>query len=285
MAVAIPVVFNDMQRRRYLATIGATFALGAAGCLGDEDSTVDEDPEEVLDAARDHFAGLETVMTDDSIELDQTVSSEQENETIEMDITGGTTTAHDLEGNSFGMEGEGEVLVNGQSQEFDINQWFLEETLHILTPEGQMESHPEAEFGIGGDIKPVAFTDDTILSGEEITEQDGQYAIDISIDQDRLDEFFTGGVQSGAFTDVEFADFAHHWEIHEATFYVDPETDRFTEAAYDASLDLDADDLEDLGVELPAPDVEQEIDVSASFEFYDYDESVDISLPGNTDQN
>ena len=100
-----------------------------------------------------------------------------------------------------------------------------------------------------------------------------------SIDENRQDDFITEGIQDGPFDGVDFADFAARFTFEEVTARVDPDTGAFSGIDYVSSLDLDADEMEELGVEAPTDDAAMELEFSTVLDITEYDEPVDIELP------
>ena len=190
-----------------------------------------------------------------------------------------TTTRHDLDDMAFKMDGSGSIELDGQSTTVDVEQYYLDGELHINDPHTGWQTHPEAEFGVGGDIELAAFTDEELITGEEIVERDGEYLITIEIDPDRHHEFFTAGIQNEMMQDVEFADFSQHTTIDTATMAVDPDTETFAWVEYEATTTMDADEMEELGMEPPADDVEFSMTIETRIDFDEFDDPVEVSLP------
>lgn len=269
-----------MKRRSFIALSVSAVSVPLAGCLGNGDDTeVDVDPSEVLDHARDEFESVEYLTTEEDMQATISIESEQEDIDLSMEADLETTTVHDLSEEEYKMTGDGEVEAAGQSESFTVEQYFLDDTVYINDPVGGWESHDNAEFGIGGDIKLLAVTDPSLITGHSVVERDGIHVVSASIEEGRNHDFFTAGIQTDPFEEVEFRDYSKHFSVDEVEYAIEPGSDTLEWIAYELTMELDAEDMEELGLEPPTDDVLFEMEIEAEISFIEFDDEVDIDLP------
>lgn len=268
-----------MHRRAYLVTLGTTISAAIAGCTGDSgESAVDEDPEEILAAARENFEPVEYLSTEEEFELEASVSNDT-GTLVEMSITLESVTHHDLVDEAFESSGEAEVSANGQSDTIQIEYYYIDEVLYTYDDNQGWQSFEGVEFGIGGDINPLAFTDPDLLVGEEVVGLAGDNVVTVNVDEDRKHDFFTEGYQTDLIDGIEFEDFSQHIDIESAKIAVGQESERFERIEYESQLELDAEEMAEYGMDPQGDDVTLEMGSDATITIDEYDDPVDVSLP------
>lgn len=268
-----------MRRRAYLVSLGTIISAAIAGCIGDSGETdVDEDPGEILTVARENFEPVEYLSTEEEFELEASVSNDT-GPIVEMSVTLETTTDHDLVDEAFESSGEAEVSANGQSETSQVEYYYIDEVLYAYFENQGWQSFEGVEFGIGGDINPLAFTDPDLLVGEEVVGLAGDNVVTVSVDEDRKHDFFTEGYQTDLIDEIEFEDFSQHIDIESAKIAVGQESELFERIEYESRLKLDAEEMAEYGMDPQGDDVTLEMETDATITIDEYDDPVDVSLP------